>query len=278
MRQIGDPGKYLLLSLIALSLGTVSAAHVPNAPQLTAVEPKSGATTPGSRVMVYGTGFSSDAIVYFGGLQVRETKFIGPSTLEIVTPYLRPGSYQLQLKSGETTVRSGVTFTALPSQIDSEIDRALALAEKRQISAAIDILTSIAKTSSDYQVRTFAYYQIGQVYFGEGDWMRWSWAPIFLDSDTSGPAVWTSWRYRLASDQSTYLLNLDTQPDHDLVLADWTVKYDVTQNPEPRFYRSLLNARYGDLSKAKMDSDFILKLEPGNASLPDMARSRTPST
>ncbi len=266
MRQIGDPGKYLLLSLIALSLGTVSAAHVPNAPQLTAVEPKSGATTPGSRVMVYGTGFSSDAIVYIGGLQVRETKFISPSTLEVVTPYLRPGPYQLQLRSGAATVRSEVTFTALASQIDSEIDRALALAEKRQISAAIDLLTSIAKTNSDYQVRTFAYYQIGQIYFEHGDWLRWSWAPIFLDSDKSGPAVWTSWRYRLASDQSTYLLNLDTQPNHDLKLADYTVEYDVTQNPEPRFYRGLLNARYGNLSQAKTDSDFILSLDAGNSS------------
>lgn len=265
MRQIGDPRKYLLLSLLPLSLFTLS-ARGPDAPQLTAVEPKSGATTPGSRVMVYGAGFSPDAIVYFGGLQVRETKFIGPSTLEVVTPYLRPGSYQLQLKTGEISVRSQVTFIAVPTPIDSQIDRAAALAEKGHIPAAIAILTDIAKTNSDYQVRAFAHYQIGQVYFAQGDWLRWSWALTFLDSDKSGPAVWTSWRYRLDSDQSTYLLNLNTQSDHDLVLADWTVKYDVTQNPEPRYYRSLLNARYGDLNKAKVDSDFILKLEPGNAS------------
>jgi tetratricopeptide (TPR) repeat protein len=266
MRQIGDPRKYLLLALIPLSLGTLSAARGPDVPQLTAVEPKTGATTPGSKVKVYGTGFSPDATVYFGGLQVRETKFIGPATLEVVTPYLRPGSYQLQLKSGAATVRSEITFEVLPSLIDSEIDRGLALAEARKISAAVDILTSIAKTNSDYQVRAFAYYQIGQIYFAQGDWLRWSWTLTFLDSDKSGPAVWTSWRYRLDSDQSDYLLNLDTQPDHDLVLADWTVKYDVTQNPEPRFYRGLLNARYGDLRKAKIDSDFILSQEPGNPS------------
>jgi predicted Zn-dependent protease len=67
-------------------------------------------------------------------------------------------------------------------------------------------------------------------------------------------------------DQSDYLLDVNPNPDHDLKLADWTVKKDVTQNPEPRFYRSLVNARYGDLRKAKADSDFILKLEPGHPS------------
>jgi tetratricopeptide (TPR) repeat protein len=266
MRQFNNQRKCLLLCLLLLSLAVLTAARGLDAPQITAVEPKTGATTPGSRVMVYGIGFSPDAIVYFGGLQGRETKFMGPSTLQAVTPYLRPGPYHLQLKSGAATVRSEVTFAVSPSQIDSEIDRALALSEKGQISAAIDLLTSIAKTNSDFQVRTFAYYQIGQIYFEHGDWLRWSWAPIFLDSDKSGPAVWTSWRYRLASDQSTYLLNLDTQPDHDLKLADYTVEKDVTQNPEPRFYRGLLNARYGNLEKAKIDSSFILSQDPGNPS------------
>jgi tetratricopeptide (TPR) repeat protein len=49
-------------------------------------------------------------------------------------------------------------------------------------------------------------------------------------------------------------------------LADWTVKYDVTQNPEPRFFRALVNARYGNLEKAKSDCDFILAQDPDNPS------------
>jgi tetratricopeptide (TPR) repeat protein len=197
---------------------------------------------------------------------VRVTTFISPATLEVVTPYLRPGTYHLQVKSGEITAQSEATFTALPAQIDSGIDHALSLAEKGKTSEAIDILTAIAKTDSDYQVRAFAYYQVGQIYFAKGDWWRWGGSLTFLDSDKSGPAVWTSWQYRLANDQADYFLPNNNDPDHDLKMADWTVKYDVTQNPEPRFYRGLVNARYGNLGEAKADSDFILKVEPGNPS------------
>lgn len=258
--------RHLVLCLVLIVLDSLPAAAQGDLLQLTAVEPKSGVTTPRSRVTVYGTGFSPDAVVYFGGLQVRETRFIGPSRLEVVTPYLRPGTYRLQFKSGGTTIRSEVTFTALPSPIDAEIDRAMILEERGQTAAAVDILTAIAKTYGDYQVRAFAQYQIGQVYFARGDWLRWSWVTIFLDSDKAGPAVWTSWRYRLSAARSAYLLNRDTPPDYDLRGADWMVKYEVTEHPEPRFYRGLLNARHGNIERAREDSEFLLKVESRNPS------------
>jgi tetratricopeptide (TPR) repeat protein len=260
-------GQFLLLGLILSCLGVLLPARGAQASSIAVLTPDSAVTTPGSNVTIHGSGFLPDSVVYFGGLQVRVTTFISPNTLEVVTPYLRPGAYRLQVKSGGITVRSQVTFTASPAQIDSEIDHAVGLAKKDQTPAAIDILTAIAKTNGDYQVRAFAYYQIGQIYFAKGDWWRWGESSLtFLDSDKSGPAVWTSWRYRLTNEQADYFLPTNNDPDHDVKMADWTVEYDVTENPEPRFYRGLVNARCGNLEKAKADSDFILKLEPGNPS------------
>jgi hypothetical protein len=233
--------------------------------QLTAIEPKSGVTTPGGKVTVYGTGFSPDAVVYFGGLQVRETKFISPSKLEVVTPYLRPGTYQIQLKSGGSVIRSDVTFTAVPSAIDAEIDRAVALGKQGHASAGVDILTAIAKNYSDYQVRALANYQTGQIHFAKGDFLRWNWTTTFEDSEKSGMAVQTSWRYRLHDCLSHYLFN-PAPNSYDLNSADWMVKYDVTEHPEPRSYRGLLNARHGNLEQAREDSTFVLKAEPRNPS------------
>src|SRR6266446_4490240 len=89
-------GPLLCFVLLGLDTLTSSGVHASDEPLLTAVEPKNGVTTPGSKVAVYGSGFSPDAIIYFGGLQARETRFMDPSRLETVTPYLRPGSYQLQ--------------------------------------------------------------------------------------------------------------------------------------------------------------------------------------
>jgi tetratricopeptide (TPR) repeat protein len=75
----------------------------------------------------------------------------------------------------------------------------------------------------------------------------------------------------LAAGESTYILPIDGDSDSAVKLADWTVKYDVTQNPEPLFFRGLVNARFGNLSKAKTDSDLILKLEPNNPSYQALA-------
>ncbi len=267
MRQWRGLKKSLLPYLILSGLSTWVTVRAAERPRLSAVTPDTGVTTPGSRVSIHGSGFSPDTLVYFGGFQVRETRFIGPTTLEVVTPYLRPGPYKIQLKIGGIIIPSEITFTALRSQVDSEIDRAIALGQE-QVAPAIEILTLITKTNIDYQVRAFAHYQAAQIYFAHGYWWQWRGEAfgIFDDADKSGRAVQTSWRYRLAIDQGDYLLDVNADPKHDLVVADWTVEYDVTQNPEPRFFRSLLNARYGKLAKAKTDSDFILKLEPDNLS------------
>jgi hypothetical protein len=66
--------------------------------------------------------------------------------------------------------------------------------------------------------------------------------------------------------QADYFLPTGGDASHDLTSADWTVKYDVSENPEPLFFRALLNARYGNLQKAKVDSDLILSREPSDPS------------
>jgi tetratricopeptide (TPR) repeat protein len=257
----------LFLCLFLASLSN-SAAAQQFAPEVTAIEPKAAITTPGSKVTVFGTGLTLDAVVYFDGVQARETKFISPSELQVLTPFLRSGSYQLQFKSGSTSIRSEVTFVASRSQVDSDIDRAIALAAHGETSAALAALAALAKSHPDYQVRSFAHYQMAKIYFAQGDFWRSGGeaAGIYDDGDKSGMAVQTSWRYRLALNQNDYLLPTSNDPEHDLTVADWTVKYDVTENPEPRFFRGLVNARYGNLSKAKADCDFILSKEPDNAS------------
>jgi tetratricopeptide (TPR) repeat protein len=253
-----------LLSLI----GSPSSALYSDLPKIFAVEPNAGITTPGIKVTVYGDGFTPQTVFYFGGLEVREVKFISPSRTEVVTPYLRPGPYQLHVKSGDIFSGSEATFTALPSPIDAEIDRAAALVKQGQAPAAIAILADIATANGDYQVRAFTHYQTGQIYFGRGDWWRWAGevSSIYDDADKSGGAVQTYWQYRLAYAQSVYLLPVEGEPEAPLKLANWVVKYDVTQSPEPRFFRGLVNARYGNLANSKADSDFILTLQPDNPS------------
>lgn len=169
-----------------------------------------------------------------------------------------------QIRRNHSPVRR--SFTASPAPIDSQIDRAVSLAEHKQTDTAIGILTDIAKTNSDYQVRALAYYQIGQIYLAQGDLKRWGWTLTYLDADKSGMAIQTSWRYGLDDAQSTYFLNSGTGPDYDLRRADVVADNDVTENPEPRFHRALVNARYENLNKAKIDIGFLLKLEPNNPS------------
>ena len=98
------------------------------------------------------------------------------------------------------------------------------------------------------------------------DW--WHWAAeassIFDQAERSGAAVQTCWRYRLVLAQSDYLLPTGGDADHDIVMANWIVEKDVTQNPEPRFFRALVNARHGRLSTAKSDVDFLMRLQPDN--------------
>jgi len=65
---------------------------------------------------------------------------------------------------------------------------------------------------------------------------------------------------------SDYLLPVHDSPEYDLKLADFLVQYDATEGPEPRFYRGLVNARYGNLRQAKEDSDVILSQEPRHPS------------
>jgi tetratricopeptide (TPR) repeat protein len=259
-------GKLLSFCLLLISNDGKPAAQDREIPEFHALVPEAGVTTPGKKVTVRGVGFPSDAVLYVGGFQVRQTTFIDSSTLEIITPYLRPGSYKLQLRSGQTTVTSKVTFKSLPSETDSAIDKALAWAGQGDVSAAIAVLTNVAKNNVDPQVRSAAHYRMAQIYFQQGDWWRWAGESGAVFEPESGAAVQTSWEYRLSYARSVYLLPIESDPETPVRLVNWAVEYDVTRNPEPMFYRSLINARYGNLDKAEMDSKFILTADPDNPS------------
>jgi IPT/TIG domain len=163
---------------------------------VTAVEPRSAPTSPGSRVKLYGSGFTPDTVVYFGGLQAREVKFSSPSVLEAVTRYLRPGMYKLQLRSGNDVLQSEVQFTALASAVDAELDKAASKTADGHASAATELLTALATTNPDYQVRAYAHYRAAQIAFTLGD--RWRWADesgsVFENADESGGAIQSCWR------------------------------------------------------------------------------------
>jgi tetratricopeptide (TPR) repeat protein len=223
-------------------------------------------TTPGAKVTVIGAHFSPDSIVYFGGLQAREITFVNSSALQAVTPYLRPGTYRLDLKSGEAITRTEVSFTAVPAAVDSNIDRAEGLAAKDQNNAAIGIFTSIATTHPDYDVRAYAHYRAGRLYLAQGDyWRAGEEAGLIWDKKAS-MGVQSSWRYRLLSDETAYSISESNDHDTDFVTADWAVKWDVTENPEPRFWRAIVSARFGKMAQAKADLKFILAAEPENLS------------
>jgi tetratricopeptide (TPR) repeat protein len=235
-------------------------------PIISSLEPKAGVTTPGTRVTIRGEGLSKNILVYFDGLETRDVKLIDANTLEVATPFLRPGLYRIWLKSGETAVGSDLFFTAMPSPVDTDFDNAEMLVHQGHYADAVTILASVSKINPDPQVRAFAHYQAGQIYLAQGDLWRWGGEAAAIFDPAAGAAVQTSWRYRLSADQSDYFLPTSNDPDHDSTAADWTVNYDVTDNPEPRFYRALVNSRYGNLQSVKADIDFILQQQPDNPS------------
>lgn len=256
------------VAYVTIAAATALGGAQAETPLLTGMVPDSGVTTPGAKVRIYGNNIARDTRVFFGGAEAREMNLLSSTTMEVVTPYLRPGRYHIQIKSGGATFTTQLTFGAAPSPMDEEFDRAARLAGQGRPTAALELLSVIANSASDYQVRAYAHYSSAQIYFSLGDWWRWAGqaGAIFLDSDKSGAAVQTNWRYRLAADESEYLLPTGTDPDHDQKAADWTVELDVTESPEPRFYRGLVSARYGNPERAKADVEFILAAEPENRS------------
>ncbi len=261
----------LAMSLLGL-VGVVETCEAQSS-RLQFASPQYGLTTPGTKVLIFGDGFASDAEAYFGGMAARETRFVHASTLEVVTPYLRPGDYPVQVKSARKIAVSAVTFTSVPSPVDSKIDAALSLAERGEISAGIRELDQIAQSDPDYHVRAFAQYAKAKIFFAHGDWQNWSDAclSIYLHAKESGMSIQTYWPYRLESARAYYLTQYQTGPSNDFLFFDIVVNLDVTGNPEPRFYRALLNARAGKLAMAKADIAFTLAKEPRNASYAALA-------
>jgi len=92
---------------------------------------------------------------------------VSPLTLEVVTPYLRPGVYKLQLKAAKgVVVQSEVTFTSVPSDVDKEFDRVSKPSTgARDLKDLIELLKTIASSNKDFQVRAFARYQAALLYF-----------------------------------------------------------------------------------------------------------------
>jgi|GraSoi2013_100cm_1033763.scaffolds.fasta_scaffold20700_2 tetratricopeptide (TPR) repeat protein len=266
MSTKNQPFRYFLLAIACIVPGDLCRAQRSEPPQITAIEPNSAITTPGAKIMVLGTHLSPGSTIYFGGLQAREITFINASAIQAVTPYLRPGTYELDLKSGEAIIHSEVSFTALPAPVDSTIDQAELLAAKKQTGAAISILASIAATHTDYDVRAYAHYRVGQLYLALGDYWRGAGeAGLIWDAKVS-MGVQTFWRYRLLYDETAYALSESNDHETDPRLADGSVQMNVTDNPEPRFWRCLINARFGKMEQAKADLKFILAAEPENPS------------
>jgi len=252
-----------MLNTLVLLFSSQSKAQT-EPPRVTAVEPSSTVTTPGAKVTVVGADFPPDAIVYFGGLQARQITFVNGSALQAITPYLRPGNYKIDIKSGETIIHSDVGFIALPAQVDSKLDQAEDLVAKKQINTAISLFTNIATTNTDYDVRAYAHYRAGQLYLVQGDyWAAGGEAGLIFDEKAS-MGVQSCWQYRVLSNEITYSVSQSNDHDTDLGVADWAVKWDITENPEPRFWRALMNARFGKMDQAKADLKFALAAEPNN--------------
>lgn len=266
MHERGKFVRYALSTFSLIALSNLSKAQQTGQPRITAVEPSSAVTTPGAKVTVVGANFSPDVIVYFGGLQAREITFINASALQTVVPYLRPGNYKLDLKSGGAIIHSDTGFTALPAPVDSTIDRAEELTAKKKIDAAINLFIDVATTNPDYDVRAYAHYRTGELYLARGDyWAASEQAALMWDAKASH-GVHSSWRYRLLDEEMIYSISRSNDHDDDLKTADWAIKWDITENPDLRFWRALVNARFGKMERAKADLRFALAAEPENLS------------
>lgn len=260
---------FFFLLTLAMPSGWLRAAE---APKVYSLVPQAAQTTPGSKVAIVGEGFSQDAEVYFNGMMAREINFISESRIEILTPYLPPGDHSIHIRSGGKVVKAKVIFTALAAPVDVKIDEADRKAAHGDFSGAMEILEQIGTADPDYQVRSFARFRQGQIYFGKGYWVQWErgYSGGVIDN-RAGMAIQTYWAYRLASALDHYLFYRAGDPASDLVWFAPIFKFDVTGAPEPYFYRGLLRARTGDIRNAESDSEFCLAAEPENPSYTALA-------
>ncbi|HZT68783.1 MAG TPA: IPT/TIG domain-containing protein [Terriglobia bacterium] len=238
--------------------------QVQEPPRIIAAQPDNAITTPGAKVTVIGANFPADATVYCGGLRARTTTVLNSGAMQMVTPYLRPGSYKLDLKFGSAVIHSDATFTVQPAEVDAKIDQAEALVHEKRIEAALGVFESISSTDPDYDVRAYAHYRAAQLYLALGDyWAAGEQAGLVWDPKVS-MGVQSSWQYRLLSDQLTYAISRGDQ-NTDFAVADGDIKWDLTESAEPRFWRALISARFGKMEQAKSDLKFILAADGENA-------------
>ena len=232
------------------------------------ISPAAGPTTPPTAVTVFGEGFSQDTKIYFDGFMARETVFHDESHLEVLTPYMRPGEHQVLVKSQDSQpVKLEIPFTTTPAPVDSRVDAALSQARAGQVSEALSVLDDIARNDSDHQVRAFARYQEGELYFAQGDWQRWlgETMGIYLNAKLAGPSVQSYWPYGVANARACYLLNRSGDPEVDALNFDMAIQWDATGATEPHFRRAIFRARSGKLKEATEDIQFCLRAEPANA-------------
>ena len=93
----------------------------PKAPRIIGLEPASGPTTGGTKVVIEGEGFPANASVRLGGVAPKHVVRRDATRLEIVTPPARSaGHVEVEVSSAETgpgTMKNGFRYEAVPSPI-----------------------------------------------------------------------------------------------------------------------------------------------------------------
>lgn len=248
--------------VVAVSLGL--AVLCADTAQVRDINPRAGPSSPGMKITVLGDGFSPTSVVYFGGFAARTTTYFDSSRLEAITPYLRPGEYEVLVETSGMIANSPFHFNAMPAAPDPKIDAALAMAEQGQTDGALDALREIESEDHDYQVRSFARFKISEIYFSRGDWLQWyTESKVYIPE--SGDSIQTYWPYGLNYARAHYLVNAwQEDPEIDVLLFDITVRKDVTGAKEPRLERGIVRARSGDIAGARADADECMKADLDN--------------
>src|SRR5687768_14085925 len=89
--------------------------------RLKSVTPRWAPSTPGSTVVITGHRFPEAFFVYFGGFAVRSQNFLSSSKLEVTTPYLPPGDYEVRVSCAGKLTSGGIKFTSRRTPVDGQI-------------------------------------------------------------------------------------------------------------------------------------------------------------
>src|SRR5215813_13294142 len=199
MRQLvgidaGDIKMTVRKCVLALTLSLSGVACAANH-EILSIKPNAALSSPGSKLEIFGRGFAEGCGTFFGGVAARLNRVINSSKVEVVTPYLRPGSYEVQVLCKDQKGRRGATFKSLPSSVDLELRNA----STANSTKALEILGKVARSNSDPQVRAYARFLESKIHFARQEWQDWaaSIAGIFVEANEAGLSIQTYWPYRL---------------------------------------------------------------------------------